>query len=142
MKILGLILSLTLSLEANAMIYHLITAKNLKAYTKGSEIFNPSLATEGFIHASTSTQVIAAANRHYKGERDTLYALAIDETRLTSLFRYDYVERHKQSFPHVYGPINLSAVISKIEIPKDEDGVYHKPINIPEDPCPSCPGLF
>lgn len=61
--------------------------------------------------------------------------LALDvplNTRLTYPLRYDYSEKHNQYFPHIYGPINLSAVIKIYEMPKNSDGSFRLPDELQE----------
>lgn len=68
-----------------------------------------SLADEGFVHCSTAAQVDGVLSRFYAGVADLLL-LHIDPDLLTSPLRYDEVPG-AGTFPHVYGPINLDAVV-------------------------------
>ena len=111
---------------SSATIYHLIGQQDLKLRTVKGFIFEPSLQTEGFTHGATLSQVVAAANRHYKDIERTLL-LKIDERKLIYPLRYDYVERHKQYFPHVYGPINMSAVQQVFLMQRNSDGTFRLP---------------
>jgi phosphoethanolamine N-methyltransferase len=79
-----------------------------------------SLADEGFIHCSTAGQVEGVLARFYNGVEDLLL-LHVDPDRLTSPLRYDDVPG-AGTFPHVYGPINLDAV------------VHVEPIVVPVEP--------
>ncbi len=115
-----------LTSASQAAIYHLITESDLKQRLKNDYIYEPSLESEGFTHNATLSQVVPAANRHYKGKRDTLL-LQIDERLLQYPLRYDYVERHNQYFPHIYGPINLSAVVKIYVMPISDDGTFRLP---------------
>ena len=68
-----------------------------------------SLENEGFNHLSTAEQVAATAARFYAGQTDLgLFAIACDQ--LHSPLQYDDVLDHG-TFPHLYGPLNLSAVV-------------------------------
>ena len=125
-SILLIVTASLLTSTSQAAIYHLITASDLKQRLKNAYIYEPSLESEGFIHNATLTQVVPAANRHYQGKTDTLL-LEIDETLLKFPLRYDYVERHNQYFPHIYGPINFSAVVKVFVMPVNSDGTYHLP---------------
>lgn len=62
----------------------------------------------GFIHGSTPEQVAGVRERYY-ADLDDLVLLTIETDLLTSPWRFDEVG--EQSFPHVYGPINLDAVV-------------------------------
>ncbi len=124
-----LLLSTLLMLWArlsSATTYHLIGEQDLRLRTANGFIFEPSLKTEGFTHCATLLQVVAAANRHYKDIERTLL-LKIDEKKLIYPLRYDYVESHKQYFPHIYGPINVSAVQQVFLMPRNSDGTFRLP---------------
>lgn len=83
----------------------------------------PSLDSEGFIHASRPEQVIAVANRFYRGA-PPLVLLWIDPARLVSRWQQDPVE--DQWFPHIYGPINLEAVLHVTGFVPDDDGQFRQ----------------
>jgi uncharacterized protein (DUF952 family) len=57
------------------------------------------------MHCSTKEQLPGTAERHFKG-RHGLVLLHIDPGLLTSELRWE------AGYPHVYGPLNLDAVIS------------------------------
>ncbi|HZX53421.1 MAG TPA: DUF952 domain-containing protein [Ilumatobacteraceae bacterium] len=68
------------------------------------------LADEGYIHCSTAQQWPGVLERFYGGATDLLL-LHIDEEQLTSPFVYEQLPGMPEPFPHVYGPINLAAVV-------------------------------
>jgi uncharacterized protein (DUF952 family) len=82
-----------------------------------------SLAAEGFIHCSDPQQVIAVANARFQGRED-LIILHIDATRLSAEGRYENLEGASELFPHIYGPINLDAVIRASPFPPRPDGSF------------------
>ncbi|MBS1124241.1 MAG: hypothetical protein H6Q90_6469, partial [Deltaproteobacteria bacterium] len=67
-----------------------------------------SLEAEGFIHLSTAAQLPGTLRRFYRGVPD-LVVLTIDPTRLRGELRYERADR--DDFPHLYGPLELDAVI-------------------------------
>ena len=69
-----------------------------------------SLSDEGFIHMSTEDQVAGVADRYYSG-LDDLVLLHVDELRLTERLQYDDVPGAPDPFPHLYGPLNVDAVV-------------------------------
>lgn len=73
-----------------------------------------SLYTEGFIHGSTRAQVAGTLARHFAGQTG-LVALVIDGTRLTSVLKWEDVRGER--YPHVFGPIDLDAVVDVEPIP-------------------------
>jgi uncharacterized protein (DUF952 family) len=63
---------------------------------------------DGFIHFSTASQAIETARRHFAGQ-EGLLLIAIDAERLGSALKYE-VSRGGDLFPHLYAPLELSAV--------------------------------
>jgi uncharacterized protein (DUF952 family) len=88
-----------------------------------------TLAEEGFIHASTAAQVAPVANAFYQGEPDLLL-LVIDTDRVTPEIRYEHVPGQAQPYPHIYGPLNLTAVVQTRPFPPAPDGQF----SFPADP--------
>lgn len=80
-----------------------------------------SLAQEGFIHCSTPEQVVATANRFYH-ERRGLVLLTIDPRRVRPEVRFEPADG--SLFPHVYGPLNLDAVVDVQEFTPAGDGTF------------------
>ncbi|MFW6173205.1 MAG: DUF952 domain-containing protein [Elusimicrobiota bacterium] len=81
-----------------------------------------SLETEGFIHCSTPEQVVEVANYLYKGRTDLLL-LVIDEELLNSPVKYEDPGNGKH-YPHIYGPLNTSAVAEVLEFKPDQNGFF------------------
>jgi uncharacterized protein (DUF952 family) len=94
-------------------------AKNIGNYR------SDSLTSEGFIHCSTIAQVISSANRFFKHRQD-LVILSIDPDRVRSEIRYEGVESNNL-FPHIYGELNIDAVLQVTDLESDEDGVFILP---------------
>lgn len=82
-----------------------------------------SFEQEGFIHASRSEQVLEVANRYYRGVPD-LVLLWIDANRLTAGLRWESADG--QVYPHIYGALNLEAVIVATDFIADDDGIYRR----------------
>lgn len=77
------------------------------AYTTSTR--GATLSEEGFIHCSSAEQVETVRGAFY-ADVDSLLLLTIDTDLLTSPLRYDEVAPG-EVFPHVYGPLNLDAVV-------------------------------
>jgi glutathione S-transferase len=74
--------------------------------------YGRSLAEVGFVHASAShAQLDGVLSSFYADVREPLRLLVIDPRRLTSPWRMDAVPGATEPFPHVYGPVNLDAVV-------------------------------
>ena len=95
------------------MIYHVVNRVNWQKAVQQGFYEAASLATEGFIHTSKAEQVAGVLQRYYKNEKDLLL-LHIDEHKLTSPFTYEFSASVNEEFPHIYGRLNLDAVI-KVE---------------------------
>jgi uncharacterized protein (DUF952 family) len=113
------------------MILHILTRSQWDLARQHCDYCPPSLAAEGFIHCSTITQVIATANLFYRGKHD-LIVLRIDERKLVSRLQFEAPAtaedaRPQALFPHIYGPLNLNAVIDAIELPCEADGSFRLP---------------
>lgn len=92
------------------LIYHVTTQQAWdEAFDKGFYAA-PSLADEGFIHCSTAEQVAGVLERYYQGMHH-LIKLVIDPDLLKSELKYELAPSVNELFPHVFGNINLDAVI-------------------------------
>ena len=82
-----------------------------------------TLETEGFIHCSKAEQVLETANRYYRGRQD-LVLVWIDPQRVKAEIRWE--ASGEQVFPHIYGPLNLEAVVAAFDFHPDPDGRFRK----------------
>lgn len=72
---------------------------------------------DGFIHLSTAAQVPGTHAKYYGGA-DGFLLIEIDAERLGAALRYD-PSRDGQLFPHLYGPLHVSAVRSVEPLKRD-----------------------
>ena len=70
-----------------------------------------SLEEEGFIHCSERHQVEGVRARWF-ADVDDLLMLEIETERLTSPWRSEQLAGADEPFPHVYGPVDLDAVVA------------------------------
>lgn len=106
-----------------AAIYHITTAEAWRAAREAGVYTAASLETEGFIHCSTQRQVAATATRYFRGATD-LVVLCVDVSLLRHDVRYEDTSGHGQLFPHIYGPLDLVAVRSVVELTPGADGSF------------------
>lgn len=88
-----------------------------------------TLATEGFIHFSTAEQVHLPANFLVHGRTDQVL-LEVDESALTAEVKWepgDPTDPDSMRFPHLYGPLNLDAVVAVHPFPPGPDGDFTVP---------------
>ena len=111
------------------MIYH-ITDKATWLKASGSKSFKAeSLDTEGFIHCSPVDKLLEVANSFYKEHTDLLI-LSIDESKVKSKIIREDLYGHGFEFPHIYGELNLDAVIKISDFKRGENGSYVLPDKI------------
>lgn len=84
-----------------------------------------SLAAEGFIHCSTADTVLGVAERHFRWQFG-LVLLVIDESRVRAEVRYESKDG-QVFYPHIYGPLNLDAVVAVHDFPPDGEGRFRLP---------------
>ena len=84
---------------------------------------------DGYIHFSTAEQVRETARRHFSGESGLLL-VTVDASALGSDLRYE-PSRGGELFPHLYGPLQLSAVRRVEPLPLGPDGTHVFPAEIP-----------
>ena len=106
-----------------ARIYHLVARDDWEAAGGESEYSADSLASEGFIHCSRDhEQLFAVARRLYRDRTDML-ALELDTGALSSPVKEE-PSRSGEMYPHIYGPINKTAVVKVLELAMDGAGEY------------------
>jgi uncharacterized protein (DUF952 family) len=86
----------------------------------------PSLDGGGFIHLSTPQQVHLPANRLFAGQPD-LVLLWLDPGRLNAPLRWEPGvpdDPAAMLFPHLYGPLPITAVTDVTDYRPGPDGVF------------------
>jgi uncharacterized protein (DUF952 family) len=94
-------------------IYHVILPADWEAAKSAAFYEPPGLETEGFIHCSFDDQIDGVLARYYSGA-GTVCILKIDVNRLSSRL-VNEPSTLGESFPHVYGPIDVAAVVDVTE---------------------------
>jgi uncharacterized protein (DUF952 family) len=106
-------------------IYHITTAAAWADARAAGAYSADSLATEGFIHFSTGEQLLWVAERFYRGHAGLLL-LTVDTEQLTAELRFEEAEPGRL-FPHLYGPLNLDAVVATQPFAASPDGSFTLP---------------
>jgi beta-hydroxylase len=95
----------------NEQAFKILTAEQWMAFQdNGAFSGAPIDIADGYIHLSAADQLAGTLDKHFAGQRGLVIA-TIDLTQLGDLVRWE-VSRGGALFPHVYGVIPLSAVIS------------------------------
>jgi uncharacterized protein (DUF952 family) len=104
------------TLDDGEHIFHLALAADWAeaqrsgAYTVST--LGRTLDEEGFIHASRRHQVEPVRSMFYDDPDLDLVLLEIDPSRLTSPLRLELPPDADQGFPHIYGPLDVDAVVA------------------------------
>jgi uncharacterized protein (DUF952 family) len=111
------------------MLYHLVPLDEWLRIPERP--YSPdSLAREGFVHCSPDEAVtLAVANAFHRDVVGPLMVLLIDEAALDARVVWEDADPAPPPgvgpgtlFPHVYGPVNRSAVVGMLEVRRDASG--------------------
>lgn len=102
--------------------YHLVPVgvweRSRDAETYMPEAYN----ADGFIHCTNGTdKLVEVANLFYVSDSREFLVLVIDVTKIRADVRYD---DPGLLFPHIYGPLNTSAVIGELPVSRGSDGTF------------------
>ena len=82
---------------------------------------------DGYIHCTDGEFMVSGiAYNLFKNLKDDLLVLFVDKNELTAPFRYDDEDK---LYPHVYGPLNRSAIKKTIKMIRDQKGDWIFPIS-------------
>ena len=84
--------------------------------------------TDGFIHLSTAAQARRTAQLFFAGQ-DNLVLVAVDDASLGEALKYE-PSRDGDLFPHLYGPLPLTTVLSVRPLPLGADGNHIFPEDV------------
>jgi uncharacterized protein (DUF952 family) len=119
----------TLGLQENRVvrtIYKICSASAWReAERRGVFLGSADDLRDGFIHFSTSPQVAETARKHFSGQAG-LFLIAVDADALGDSLRWE-PSRNDESFPHLYGELDLGAVTDVIELRTRSDGGHDIP---------------
>ena len=106
-----------------ARIFHLITEQDWESARSAGQWRPGSLDDEGFIHCSKDEeQAVRVVARLYPDRSDML-ALEVDTEKLNSPLVSE-ASRSGEIYPHIYGPLDLSAVVAVWRVKADRQGGY------------------
>jgi uncharacterized protein (DUF952 family) len=115
-------------------LYHITTRQQWIEASRQGRYVPPSLAEEGFIHCSTSRQILPVARQFYQGQRG-LVLLVVDPARLVSEVKWERPSggsapgglSESDTFPHIYGPIDIYAVLQALDFEPNGEGEFSLP---------------
>ncbi len=97
------------------LIYHITNATAWQEAQQKGFFETPSLKDEGFIHCSEEHQVAGVVEKFY-AEQSNLVKLVIQVDKLESDFVREWSMSLQDHFPHIYGPLNLTAVVDVVNL--------------------------
>jgi uncharacterized protein (DUF952 family) len=106
-------------------IYHITTRLAWETALKQGSYHPESLSREGFIHFSEREQVLETAQLYFK-EHSNLVLLTIDALKLSSPLKYE-MSRNGEMFPHLYGPLEVAAVVKVQNFRRNSLGSFELP---------------
>jgi len=122
-----------MNMTPETIILHLASHDAWLAAIKQGLYSADSLSTEGFIHCSKASQIVDVANAFYHGQ-GMLVLLVIDPSKLESGLKWEPpaepAPTHARAgdlFPHIYGPLNLDAVVKVLPFEPGADGTFSLP---------------
>ena len=80
---------------------------------------------DGFIHFSTASQVAETLRRHFFGQKG-LFLVEVDSDALGAALRWER-SRNNDLFPHLYGELDIGAVVGVRDIHARSDGAHDIP---------------
>ncbi|MEX0770343.1 MAG: DUF952 domain-containing protein [Balneolaceae bacterium] len=113
------------------LIFHLVSRQTWKdrivngAYQP--ESLTENIGKEAKIPCCNPDQVERVANNKFKGT-ENLYLIVIDVNRVSP--RITTSEIDGQVYPQINGPLNMDAVIDKILLETDQEGLFEIEIDI------------
>lgn len=112
-----------------AIVYKIVAADAWHAAEEGG-VFNGAGIdlTDGFIHLSTGAQARRTAELYFRG-RDNLVLVVADGASLGDALKYE-PSRDGDLFPHLYGSLPLTAVLSVRPLPLGADANHVFPEDV------------
>lgn len=108
-----------------SLILH-ITKRDRWEETKSTKVYRgDTLESEGFIHCSTLEQVIKVANAFFKSQSG-LVLLCLESEKVEPEIKYEGIDGG-ELFPHIYGALNIDAVVQVVAFEPREDGLFELP---------------
>jgi uncharacterized protein (DUF952 family) len=83
---------------------------------------------DGYIHFSTAEQLDGTLAKHFAGQQD-LILLAVDVGRLGERLQWE-PSRDGTVFPHLYGPLDLNALLWAEPLALGPDGRHLIPVRV------------
>ncbi len=110
-------------------IHHITSEDEWREALAVGEYRSKDFGIELFIHCSYAHQLMAVADRLFRGKKDLLL-LVIDLSKLNCNVVDENLEGGTELYPHVYGPLPLEAVVAVLPLPSKHDGGFMLPCGL------------
>lgn len=112
----------TTSFEDTGILYHAATRSDWDS--RSETHYEPAgYRDEGFVHLSTGDQLLPTMYKHYP-DRTDLLLVGVDPREVSAEVVWEDVYGTGVEFPHLYGPVELAAVVHVVPMPCDRDGRF------------------
>ena len=114
-------------------IYHLVPESEFRTQIEGNTYIPARFAQDGFIHCTGDVDtVLAVANDYFAGVEESVLVLVIETAKVKAEVRLEPAApvegsgsshlEHTQLFPHIYGGLNMDAVVEIGVLQRDAKG--------------------
>lgn len=109
------------------VIYHLSPLEHFHAQPPDRSYTPAEFEREGFIHCTKGDeQLVIVANRYYRADERAFVVVVIDEDLVLAKIKYE-PGQDGVLYPHIYGGLNRSAIVSVLRMPRLPDGTFQFP---------------
>jgi len=82
---------------------------------------------DGFLHFSTTAQLLETLRRYYAGQ-DDLMLVAVDPAALGAALKWEFSQSRGEDFPHLYAPLSCDAIKWARALIRNADGTFDLPL--------------
>lgn len=110
-------------------IYHITSEKEWESAITSGEYHPANFVADGFIHCSFKDQVIVVANKYYRNANG-IVLLKIDTDLVNARIIEENLEGGEENFPHIYGSLQVKAVVQSAPLSKDQNDNFVFPAQL------------
>jgi uncharacterized protein (DUF952 family) len=112
-------------------VFHVTDPAAWSAAPSVGQLVPPSLHSEGFVHCSTTDQLVGTIERHF-GSSDELVLVELGDTARPDLVWEE--SRPGEVYPHLYRPIELREIRRAVPWHREPDGSVALPAELRPSP--------
>lgn len=111
-----------------SLIYHMVPATRWQTWSPDAPYLPAEYEKDGFVHCTAGDDLmLKVANHFYTNVPGDFGLLVIDTERLTSVLKWESPtpgDTLAPLFPHIYGSINLDAVVAVRTMQRNAEGQF------------------